>query len=399
MRSIPVLLIFLSLISTCRVYAEERQEQTSSDECYRNGDIITVRGIATTQQFTMPNGSLTSAIVLTATQPICIIDSKTLTEDNISRLQLTGSPPVIDSPIEVKGKLSTGNASQYYAEPTAIEVINGYLVFDTNPASNNTITPPTLNQVSTPTQPPIAVKENTVIISNESSDSRSVGNVLSTILIGGLVFWGIQYYRKQKAEKRRFRKALDIAAEYSGDLSIRKKQLTIPGAYGVVNYKPWINDVSFFIEKVIYPVTGNFDNVRQQELELAIDMFANNPIAEKKIQNAMSPIEYEASVAIRLQENGWDARTTKGSGDQGIDVIARKNGIKLVIQCKLYTSPVGNAAVQEIIAGREFEKADYAAVVSNIGYTKAARQLAANANILLLHHDELDNLEVRLEME
>jgi len=50
--------------------------------------------------------------------------------------------------------------------------------------------------------------------------------------------------------------------------------------------------------------------------------------------------------------------------------------------------------VQEVIAGREFEKADIAAVVSNSTFTKSAKQLAGAANVLLLHHAELDKLPI-----
>ena len=62
---------------------------------------------------------------------------------------------------------------------------------------------------------------------------------------------------------------------------------------------------------------------------------------------------------------------------------------RLVVQCKLYSGSVGNAAVQEVIAAREYEYADLAAVVSNGPFTASARELASAANVLLLHHDEI----------
>ncbi|MDP8984639.1 MAG: restriction endonuclease [Pseudomonadota bacterium] len=61
----------------------------------------------------------------------------------------------------------------------------------------------------------------------------------------------------------------------------------------------------------------------------------------------MDPLAYEQMVADRLSDLGWSARLTKGSGDQGIDVIAEMREKKAVIQCKLYSSPVGNSAVQQ----------------------------------------------------
>ncbi len=44
----------------------------------------------------------------------------------------------------------------------------------------------------------------------------------------------------------------------------------------------------------------------------------------------IDPYDYEALVANQLIEFGWNAKATSGSGDQGADVIAQKEGIKLV---------------------------------------------------------------------
>lgn len=105
--------------------------------------------------------------------------------------------------------------------------------------------------------------------------------------------------------------------------------------------------------------------------------------------DGMSPTDFERSCAEALGWAGWDASTTKGSGDQGIDVVARRGADTLVLQCKLYTSTVGNKAVQQVIAGRAYAAAQYAAVVSNAPFSKAARQLADRTGVLLLHHSDL----------
>lgn len=111
-----------------------------------------------------------------------------------------------------------------------------------------------------------------------------------------------------------------------------------------------------------------------------------------------NPYEFEQKCAQILNESGWNARATSKSLDQGVDVIADKDGVTVVIQCKLYNKPVGNKAVQEIIAGRDFYKADFAAVVSNSTYTISARQLAQNCNVLLLNVDELYTLHEMLKI-
>lgn len=109
-------------------------------------------------------------------------------------------------------------------------------------------------------------------------------------------------------------------------------------------------------------------------------------------QKNITPLDYEKSITIKLKSLGFNARTTKASGDQGADVIAKKNGVSFAIQCKKYSKPVGNKAVQEANAGRDFYNCDYGVVVSNAGFTKSARQAANACKIILLNDTQLDKL-------
>lgn len=116
-------------------------------------------------------------------------------------------------------------------------------------------------------------------------------------------------------------------------------------------------------------------------------------IAEFRWRKGMSPTEFETCCSDYLLTRGWRSETTKGSGDFGIDVLARKRGRSLVVQCKLLSKPVGIKAVQEAHAGRGYANADIAAVVSNRGYTRQARELAERTGVLLLHFTDLRNID------
>ena len=102
--------------------------------------------------------------------------------------------------------------------------------------------------------------------------------------------------------------------------------------------------------------------------------------------------EFEHWVAENLNQFGWDAKATSGSGDQGIDVIAKKNGKTVGLQCKLFSSPVGNKAVQEAHAGKTFHQMDVVGVMSNASYTKSAKALATDTGVKLLSHHDIPNL-------
>ena len=56
--------------------------------------------------------------------------------------------------------------------------------------------------------------------------------------------------------------------------------------------------------------------------------------------------EYESIVSNMFEILGWDTLITPKSGDQGADIIIEKYNMKFVVQCKLYSQPVGNKAVQ-----------------------------------------------------
>lgn len=103
--------------------------------------------------------------------------------------------------------------------------------------------------------------------------------------------------------------------------------------------------------------------------------------------------EFEGWVATNLKKFGWEAEATQGSGDQGLDVIASKNGCKVGIQCKLYSSNVGNKAVQEINAAKAHFNLDKGAVLTNAGYTKSARELAKTCDVLLLSHYDISRFD------
>ena len=100
----------------------------------------------------------------------------------------------------------------------------------------------------------------------------------------------------------------------------------------------------------------------------------------------MSGESYENYVASRLKELRYHSiETTKASGDHGADIIAyAPDGVKCAIQCKYYSKPVGNKAVQEALAGMVFYKCDRAIVITNNAFTKQAIEDANRMGVDLM---------------
>ena len=111
----------------------------------------------------------------------------------------------------------------------------------------------------------------------------------------------------------------------------------------------------------------------------------------------MDGFKFEEWVANRLNKYGWIAYATKGSGDQGVDVVATKDDMSIGIQCKRYSSSVGNKAVQEIYAGAKHMGLDKAAVLTNAEFTRSAKELADSTGVLLLSPEDIPELNKRLQ--
>lgn len=94
--------------------------------------------------------------------------------------------------------------------------------------------------------------------------------------------------------------------------------------------------------------------------------------------------EFEAYVALVLEDNGFKhVEITKGSGDQGVDILAERNGKTYAVQCKNYAGAVGNFAVQEAYAGAQFYGCDVAAVICPGTFTRGAKELAESTGVAL----------------
>lgn len=92
--------------------------------------------------------------------------------------------------------------------------------------------------------------------------------------------------------------------------------------------------------------------------------------------------EYQCA-AILKRKHFSKIEVTKSSGDQGVDIIAYKHRKKYGIQCKYYTYPVGNKAVQEAYAGANFYDCDKAMVMTNTTFTRSATELAEKLEVEL----------------
>jgi restriction system protein len=281
--------------------------------------------------------------------------------------------------------------------------------------------------------------------------------LISLVAVGVLLAPQIRNYlantaREAEERRRRMQAEIDVLIQKHAEaLRIKRLQKRRPDAYGNVVDDEWNREMEYFCQKVLrpaFPQMCNWSlldsfpraakppvNVRapgvldavflsdrefkreRKQADIANAAFYAESIRQTLFQrinaqidkqsqskpitaldvSTLSPTGYEAYCVQILTDDGWDATTTQTSGDQGVDILATRNGKKAVFQCKFYTSLVGNAAVQEAIAGKAWASADYAFVVSNADFTPPAKALAAKTGVHLIHHSNLSNLDHYLD--
>lgn len=141
-----------------------------------------------------------------------------------------------------------------------------------------------------------------------------------------------------------------------------------------------------FTHKTSVPVEMNIQI--SQPINQKDDAYEAN--SENIFFKNMDGLKFEKFCADILEKNGYDnVEVTRGSGDQGVDILAEKDKIKYAIQCKFYSHSVGNKAVQEIYTGMRFYRCHVGIIMTNNRFTQSAKDVAKENGIILWDGDIL----------
>ena len=91
----------------------------------------------------------------------------------------------------------------------------------------------------------------------------------------------------------------------------------------------------------------------------------------------MDGVQYEQYCKKILEDVGWEVEDTPITEDQGVDLIASIEDLRVCIQCKCFAKAVGNKAVQEVSTGmihwngttKEGHKIDQRVMTLNLGFS------------------------------
>ena len=108
---------------------------------------------------------------------------------------------------------------------------------------------------------------------------------------------------------------------------------------------------------------------------------------------SLSGTELEVEIATLCRALGYRAETTPLSGDGGADIILRKkNGERVVVQCKSHKKPVGPAVARELFGTMIHFRAASAVLVSPVGFTRGTEEFVRGKQIHLISAPQLTSL-------
>ncbi len=148
-------------------------------------------------------------------------------------------------------------------------------------------------------------------------------------------------------------------------------------------------------------ITCNFEEFVNSYRELIKNMEFLQSIENLSFSNGKNPSKELAEIREKrsLTEKNFvdrylfkNVEVTQGSGDHGIDILAEKDGITYAIQCKCYSSNIGNSAVQQAHTGKSLYHKDIAVVLTNRYFTPQAKQEAQALGVKLWDRDKLNSM-------
>lgn len=204
----------------------------------------------------------------------------------------------------------------------------------------------------------------------------------------------------------------DIIEQFK-DIAYRK--VTILDSYGEESWDVLDKELDFIISKIAkkeghsdedlkkwkkhsFYIPKEFISLRDH-LNTIFKSHYNNkkkqPINDVDV-SMMSGTEFEVYLANLLKSNGFNNVTgTATTGDQGADLIAKKDGKTIIIQAKRYSGSVGNKAVQEVISALSFYGGDEGWVMTNSMFTRSAKELASKSGVRLFDLYDLKHFNAK----
>lgn len=223
-----------------------------------------------------------------------------------------------------------------------------------------------------------------------------VGTAFVTVILG--------LAANQPASQRNCEKIRNLVEKHRRTLLGKKRRLCYFDEYGILHSEKWEKEKQYFFRNVIEPeleceIVDNYIDAKYAEYETCLDSLLN--VSEESNPGVsyhpeMSGAEYEILCQDLLNFADGEATLTPTTGDSGADLIVDFKGKRIIVQCKRSKKTIGNRAVQEVASAVTLLDGDVGVVVTDNGFTRAAKQAAHGHGVFTITHEEISNFIEKL---
>lgn len=164
----------------------------------------------------------------------------------------------------------------------------------------------------------------------------------------------------------------------ASDFSLFLEALSKTNEY-VSNYNTYVKRHNAMEERKRY-LNGDFS---KEKIEINI---------LRDFKYVTSGREFELFLKKLFKFLGYTTIHNGKSGDQGADLILRKNNYVYTVQAKYYTGKLSNKPIQEVVGSLKYYNANQGVVVTNSEFTKGAQELAKANQVILIDGEALNDL-------
>ena len=113
---------------------------------------------------------------------------------------------------------------------------------------------------------------------------------------------------------------------------------------------------------------------------------------EFDLNNISTGTQFELYLTQLFKKLGYKTMHNGKAGDQGADLLLKKNNYIYAVQAKFYSDKLSNTPIQEIVGALKYYNANQGVVVTNSYFTKGAQDLAKANNVILIDGNSLKKL-------
>ena len=101
--------------------------------------------------------------------------------------------------------------------------------------------------------------------------------------------------------------------------------------------------------------------------------------------HALSGTEFEDVVAKLFARLDCQVTRTPGSGDEGVDLVLRIDGVKLVVQCKRWKADIGAPVIRDFLGALMHSGAAHGFIITTASFTRSSADFARNKPLTLIN--------------